>query len=419
MQGRDISVPKHVRQRVILGSKLAEAASRGLFVLFCTYRLSVVDAGQFGLAATTIGLFAFLLGYERQIDIQRQVAGRSISAIHQRMSDTLRFFAVHYAWLLPVMAVLLWKGVGWPVDIVGLIILICVAEHLSNQAYQAVLVSGRNYPLQALVSAKSCLLLLGVMGLYVINPLGFSAGLVLKVWALASLLFVVLSIWIWCAWLRLPSGASDGCRQSVLEQYRASRFHFMVGVVAVIALQADRLVVGGLLNAHDIGVYFRNVTLTALALQLFNIVFFNRLAPTIYAMARQARLSEASRMVWKDYRIFALSTLVAFFIALALNLLTGNPAARFGIDFCFLAILVVGVLLRCAADYIGLLLLSSGADSLVFRNQVVAVTFGVSALMVLAWQYGLPGALVGTLFSSVIYLWMNGLAVRHRICNLD
>ena len=409
--------PHAMRQRVIVGTKLVETISRGLFVLLCTYRLPVVDAGQFGLAATLIGMLAFLLGYERQIDLQRQVAGRSVAAIRQRMSDTLRFFAAHYSWTLPLMAILLWQGFGWSTNIVGLVIVISVAEHLSNQAYQAALVSGRNYPLQALVTAKSCLLLLGVLVLALNSPLRFTANSVLWVWTLVSLLFIALAIWIWIVWLRLPSGgfAHEERRQGVPEQYRASRLHFMVGVVAVTALQADRIVVGGMLSAHDIGIYFRNIMLTALALQLFNIVSFNRAAPAVYALVREGHVTKARRMVHKEYRLFALATLAAYTIALAINLLAGNPAARFGVDFGFLAILTLGMLFRCAADYAGLILLSTGADTTVFRNQFIAVLLGVSALLALAWQFGLLGAVACALSAPFVYFMMNWLAVRHRV----
>lgn len=408
--------PQAMRQRIIVGTKLLETIGRGIFVLFCTYRLPVVDAGQFGLAVTLIGMVAFLLGYERQIDVQRDVAGRPFAAIRQRMSDTLRFFATQYAWLLPLTAIVYWLAFGWSAGTIGLVILISVAEHLSNQSYQAVLLSGRNFPLQALAAAKTVVLLLTVLGLALAGPQPFTVDLVLLMWALVSLLFVVLATWIWMVGLRISPEEVilNGPHQGVLEQYRASRLHFMVGVVAVTALQADRLVVGGMLSAHDIGVFFRNIMVTALALQLFNIVSFNRVAPTVYALVRDGRANEGRRVVRSAYRLFAMATLVLFTIALAINLLTGDPVAQFGVDFGFLAVLTLGVLLRGAADYAGLLLLSNGKDASVFFNQTVAVAIGVTALFAMVWQFGLPGAIAGTLSTSLIYLAMNYLAVRHR-----
>lgn len=80
-------------------------------MFWCTYALPLEDAGRFGLAATIIGLLAFVLGYERYIDLQRQIAGRSSLAIRCRLAETLKFYGVHYAVVLPAVALTL--SVGW------------------------------------------------------------------------------------------------------------------------------------------------------------------------------------------------------------------------------------------------------------------------------------------------------------------
>jgi len=123
-----------------------ETFFRGLFVLVCTFWLSLEEAGRFGLFATIIGLLSFGLGYERHIDIQRQVAGRSLTAIRRRMFDTLRFFRLHYMLVLPIamLAAVVGGVTPWSVAQVFLVI---VGEHLANQAYLAVLLDRRAYPL--------------------------------------------------------------------------------------------------------------------------------------------------------------------------------------------------------------------------------------------------------------------------------
>ena len=65
-----------MRQRVILGTKLFETVARGVFVLSCTYRLPLVDAGQFGLGVTLIGLDdgSQLSGLQRLVDNDATVA---------------------------------------------------------------------------------------------------------------------------------------------------------------------------------------------------------------------------------------------------------------------------------------------------------------------------------------------------------
>jgi O-antigen/teichoic acid export membrane protein len=403
-----------MRQRVILGTKLFETVARGVFVLTCTYRLPLVDAGQFGLGVTLIGLAAFLLGYERQIDVQRAVAGHEPAVVRQRLTDTLRFFAAHFAWLLPLLGCVLWQGFGWSLAQVALAMVIMVSEHASNQSYQATLVSPRNYPLQVVAALRHGVLAAGALLLTVIEPDNFTIDHILWWWAAVSLVSLPVASWIWTVHLRLPMEAGPTQRQTVPQQYRASRLHFMVGVVAVAALQADRVVVGAVLQPADIGIYFRNVMLAGLALQVFSIVSFGRVAPTVYAMARAQDMVGVRRRVRLEYTWFALTTLVLLAIALIVNALAGYPASRLGVSGMFLSILMLGVLLRAASDYTGLLLLASGADRAVFRNQLMAVLVGVGMLLLLAWQFGLPGAIAGALPTSLAYLGLNTLALRKR-----
>lgn len=403
-----------MQHRVILGTKLFETVARGVFVLTCTYRLPLVDAGQFGLGVTLIGLAAFVLGYERQIDVQRAVAGRAPAVIRQRLSDTLRFFALHFAWLLPLLAWLLWQGFGWRPDQVALAIVIIVSEHASNQSYQATLVSPRNYPLQAVAAVRHGVLAAGALLLTTLDANSFTIDRILWWWASVSLLALPVAGWVWAVRLRLPAGAGAAQCQGIVQQYRASRLHFMVGVVAVAALQADRVVVGAALAPADIGTYFRNVMLAGLALQVFSIVSFGRVAPTVYAMARMQDMGGVRRRVRREYTWFALATLALLGLALLLHALAGYPAGRLGVSGIFLSVLMFGVLLRAAADYTGLLLLASGADRAVFQNQLIAVLIGVGILMALAWRFGLPGAIAGAVPTSLAYLGLNCLALRRR-----
>jgi hypothetical protein len=63
-----------VAHRLVV-TKLVETAARGLFMLVCIYALPLEEAGRFGLIATAVGLLAFALGFERQIDVLRRVTG--------------------------------------------------------------------------------------------------------------------------------------------------------------------------------------------------------------------------------------------------------------------------------------------------------------------------------------------------------
>jgi hypothetical protein len=409
-----------MRQRHLVSTKLLETFARGLFVLVCTYQLSLEEAGRFGLLATVIGMLSFGLGYERQIDMQRQIAGRSHSAIRLRMADTMRFVRAHYLVVLPIsMLVATWAGVpAWPLTFATVVV---VGEHLSNQAYQVVLLTPRAFPLLVASSAKNSLQLLAVLYLSWCVPEALTALTILQVWAVASIVYVAIAAIWWGLWMRvpLPQERDELPNQTLGEQYQASALHFLVGLVAVAALQIDRLVVGGVLSAAEVGIYFRHITLTSLAFQIFNIASFNRVAPGVYQHARQSAWQRAVKVVKVEYMRFAVVFTSLVFLALILGHHLPDHARLLGLQPHFVLIMTAGVLLRTAADYKGLLLLSLGSDQALFRNQASAVLLGTAGLFLLSWVFRLPGAFLGAMLTPLFYFLLNRFSVQRRYGQLE
>jgi hypothetical protein len=409
-----------MQQRYLVGTKLLETLSRGLFVLACTYLLPLEQAGSFGLLATLIGLLSFGLGFERQIDVQRQIAGRSSSAIRRRLSDTLRFFRAHYLLILP-LSMLAATLAGVPVWTVGLATIVVIGEHLSNQGYQAVLLNPRAFLLLVATATKNTLQLLVVLYLWWRKPDAFTMLVILQVWAVASIGYMVIAgVW-WASWMcePLPLQGDELPTQTIFLQYQDSSFHFLIGAVAVAALQIDRLLIAGLLDLTDVGIYFRHVTLSSLAFQVFNIASFNRVAPSIYKQARQKAWKRSAHVVKVEYTRFSLIFVGLVSLALLTDHALGHPTRRLGLVATFLIIITASVLLRTAADYKGLLLLSLGGDRDLFRNQAAAVALGGSGLFLLAWAYGLLGAFLGAVLTPMLYFLLNGLSVKRRYSQLE
>lgn len=397
-----------MRQRYLVGAKLWDTLSRGLFFLICTYRLPLEEAGRFGLLATVIGLLTFGLGYERHIDMQRQVAGRSSSAIRRRMADTLRFFRAHYLIVLPIamLSASLVGVSGWPL---GLATIVVIGEHFSIQAYLAVLLNPRAFPLLMVATAKNSLQLLAVLYLSWREPEALTTLSILQVWAVASVGYVAIAATWWRIWMREPLllQGDELPAQTLREQYRASVLHFLVGLVAVMALQVDRLVVGFVLDATEVGIYFRNVALAGLALQVFNIASFNRVTPKVYRFAREGQHERALLEVRHEWRRFALVLLGLVVSVLAINALMDDFASRWGVKTTFVVVLTSSVLFRSRADYSGVLLLSMGQDRSIFLNQSAATLLGSLITFVLAHKLGLLGAFLGGSNTQLLYMLLN------------
>jgi hypothetical protein len=401
-----------MRQRYLVVTKLFDVLSRGLFVLTCTYGLPLEEAGRFGLLITIITLISFALGFERYIDIQRQVAGRSSSAIRRRMVDTFRFFRAHYLLLLP-FAALGAASAGVSIWVFVLVTIVIVGEHISNQGYQIVLLDRRALSLLVASAAKNTLQLAIVLPLFFTpyKPLTYLP--ILQIWSVISVCYLVVAVLWWQIWMKedMSAAGDELPNQSVVEQYRASLTHFLIGVVAVAALQVDRLIVSGVLVATDIGVYFRNVALAGVALQIFNIVSFNRVAPRVYRCAREDAWKEARDLVRLEYGCFALALAGFVMATLLVDYYFDHPGRQYGLEAIFVLAITLGILLRTAADYKGLLLLSLGGDQALFRNQVAALLLGSTGLLILAWRFQLLGAFCGAVVTHFFYFVFNHFSV--------
>lgn len=402
--------------RRLVATKLFETASRGLFMLACVYGLPIEEAGRYGLFATVVGLAAFAIGFERQIDVQRRVAGLSAAVVKARFADTLRFFSAQYVLLIPALALAAWLA-GWPLPDVALGLVIVAGEHFSLQAYQAVLVSPAALPLMIAVAAKNFLQLLAVIAWPLASGERLRLEWVLNLWAISSICFLLIAALVWAYWVRAETGSREPrlASQSISQQYRASWMHFLVGVVAVAALQIDRLVVGATLSPADVGIYFRNITLAGLALQVFNVVSFNRVAPGVYMHSRNGAWGMSADTVRREYRRFAVGVVLLGTIVLGANFVLGEPLHRWHLETGFLGVMAVVVLVRAAADYDGLILLSTGGEAAVFRNQASAVLVGATALAMLSNMFGLIGAFLGALVTPATYLLLNRISVRQRL----
>jgi len=409
-----------MRQRYLVGTKLAETLFRGLFFLICIYKLPLESAGRFGLYVTFVSLCVFVLGFERYIDTQRQVAGLSPSAVRRRMADSLKFFLVQYcaALLLMGFAVLL---LGFPVSAVMLFMAVVVGEHISTQAYLAVLIAPRIYPLLLAAAVKNAVQLIAVLYPLWQGDAYLSPQYVYEIWVTASIglaLFTAVAGLLWGR-NRTPCSGDELPHQTVAQQYHASAYHLLIGVVAVAMLQMDRLVIGTTLSATDTGIYFRHIALGGLALQVFNIVSYTRVAPQIFQLGRGLAWDRASDVVTKEYRRFALLMIAAAGLSLFANQLIGNPAQRFHLEPYFLCLVIAGVLFRASADYQGLLLLTMKCDSQVLRNQIVAVVVGTACLLLLSWSFQLQGAFVGAMLLSVVYYFLNRKFAMSRIRQIE
>lgn len=405
-----------MRLRFLMGAKMLEVLTRGGCILLCTYTLPLVDSGKFGLMVAIVGMLTFLVGYERFIDIQRKVVGLPDPIVYNEIRQALKFFIFQYAAILPVTIIAVGFLVGWSPRTMVLLIFIVIGEHIGNQAYLATLIHKKTYTFLFATVVKNILMLL-LFGIGAIGyPNDFDINWVINVWSSASLLLMISVIFLWRiqVFQFKPLLNEFSTSHTVLNQYKASKMHFLAGAVAILAIQCDRFVVGAVLPEADVGVYFRNITLAAIAMQLFSIIFYSRVASDIFQLVREGHRKKARRVLFVEYGRFAFALILSMGVAWIINYILGRPASKLHIEESFLMVFLFGVALRALADYFGLLLLSIKSDGLVVTNQGLGIAFGLPCILFGAAQFGLAGAVLGTLVMPFVLLGTNYLQVRRK-----
>jgi O-antigen/teichoic acid export membrane protein len=407
-------IGQRVRDLYLVAVKLIDVAARAGFILTATYGLPIAQAGRFGLIATLVGLFAFAFNFERHIDIQRRSAGEPNPVFDRYVVQALKFFAVNWAMMVPLflLAVALWTQPGWTILILGVVVV--VGEHLSNQTYQYALINQRYYSMLLVVAVKNSVLAAVVLYTALFARDGFDLGFVMELWAIGSVLCTAaLAALFWRLRDPAPKTRPFHFRLDILGQHRASLTHFLIGLLAILILQFDRLAVGGLMSFEQTGLYFRHTLLVAFAYQAFNIASFNRITPSIYAEAKTEGVPHLHRRVLREY----LKTLVGVPLLLLLawgadRLTEGVWSERFHLSLTLMGLLLLGFVLRAAADFHALILNARHDERHILKSQGIAFVVGATLLVLLTWRFGVYGAAFAAITTSALYLLLVSRAVR-------
>ena len=385
-------------------TKLADVALRSLFVLVVLYGLPVRSTGAFGLALTLMGFFTFAVGYERYLDLQRRMVSQSALAVDKLIITTLLFYLRNYVVALPVFMGLLYFWVSLPVKQVLMFAVVSVVEHLSNEAYRITLIAPQYYRVLIAAVVKNGLLLF-CLGLLIGSGKAEIAS-VMAVWLACSMAgFFAMAFAFGLNWQFKTWRDVSGCGLAPATQYSASATHFLIGLVALAALQVDRLVSGLVLTLDQAGLYFRHVYVASFAYQLFNVASYNRLVPLVYRtlQAGQPELARRAiiREIWQLCMLFVLGLAV-----LAVVRWYGLPKipALQGLSPLLMGILFLGFFLRAMADLQAMQFHAVHLELDVFRAQAAALAVAVFANLSLGKLFGLEGAVISLIPGAGAYL---------------
>ena len=378
--------------------KLVEFGARSMLILLCIYLMPAAEAARFGTVMLFVGFFSFLVGQERYVDLQRRISALSHVDAGAAIISYGRLISVGYLLGIPLLYVLLREFAGVTNQEALLAVMVAVVEHLSQECYRIVLITDRHRVLLFGSAAKTVVVLAVVSVIAIIRGHALSLESVLFWWTAIGCMWILLSaIEIRCLVLSGQGGERIGLRTQCTRSYR----HFAIGLVAILALQADRFVAIRVLGVEELAQYFRAVMTAGAAYQILVICSFNRIALDAY---RRLRLGEHGvvRMVFRRER-------AAYLLVMIAVPLTTEAARRFlgisGIEatvppFAVVALACGSSLVRGVADFESIVLNHLHIESRVFLSHAIGLCTTVVAASTLGSTFGLRGLLCGSVVGS-------------------
>jgi O-antigen/teichoic acid export membrane protein len=394
--------------------KFVEVFTRAAFVVGTSYSLSLAGGGQFGIAVTLIGLFAFAFNWERQVDIQRRFVNASPAVFDRAIVSAVQFWGFNQLVLMPVFLLTCHLMAGLSTWQLLLAAVIVSGEHVANQTYQMALISRRYWHFISIVAGKNALVLLAVLPWVLFAPSKLTLDLVLTTWAGAQLLCVGV---VFGVWLRvkqnLPHAAPFSWRDRIFRQHRDSFTHFQIGLVAIVMLQLDRLMVGTLLRLDQAGLYFRHVLIVSFLYQFFSVAFYNRALPAIFSEAKRGSLIPVKRRIVRELAVVFALVIGAILCAIALDLALGHAVIqKYHLSIPLALMLVGGALARGTADLIGAICHARMREVLILRAQTIALVTGIVLQVAFSISFGVFGTAAASSLASLLYLVLAYRAVH-------
>lgn len=390
----------------LVAIKFIEVFTRAAFIVGTSYSLKLSGAGQFGIVATLVGLFAFAFNWERQTDIQRRYVDAAPEVFDRAVVAAVQFWGFNQIALMPFFLIACaWMAhlSAWQLCLAAVIV---SCEHVANQTYQMALISKRYWHFITIVAVKNVAVLLAILPYVIFFPSKLTIDYALTIWAIGQALcaMIVFAIWLHRK-IDAPHERRFTFRERIFQQHRDSFTHFQIGFVAILMLQFDRLTVGLLLPLDQAGLYFRHILMVSFIYQFFNVAFYNRLLPGIFADAKTGMITDIKGRLWRE--LFVIYAIVALGVgaAIGLDLLCGRAiSTKYQLSYLLGSILVIGALMRVTADFFSALCHTRMLERLILHAQIIALMIGGLLLGGMSWYLGVIGTGLASMIASALYL---------------
>lgn len=368
------------------------------------YFLPVELSGQFGFLTLLFSLFATFYGFERYVSLQRQIVNESDEFAIKELASVLKFYLINFAIAIPVLILFIKTKTFDNWFLILCCLLISFVEHISNSVYNISIVYVRFLKGMPIIIIKN-ILLLAVAAVLIISKKSNPLETIIIVWAVISLIQIV---YFTRAFFKLINIFKIDFWKfdinELLSQYKFAYINFFIGIVAVLSLQADRLIVGISFNSTITGMYFRHVSLISILYQLFNIVSYNRLLPNVFLHAKTESFEFLKKIISKEYlRALAAVALGISCFMIAYYFFAKPIFEYFHIDLKTLVILLAIFSIRIYADYRAMILNALHLELKTLIFQVISLMLGILLMFILIPTFKVNGVLISSFIATLTY----------------
>lgn len=368
------------------------------------YFLPIELSGKFGFLTLLFSLFATFYGFERHVSLQRQIVNESDEIVINKFASVLKFYLINFVIAIPFLILLIKTKTFDNWFLILCCLLISFVEHISNSVYNISIVYEKFLKGMPIIIIKNIVLLFVAAFLIIFNKSN-PLEIVIIIWAIVSLMQI---IYFGKTFYRLTKKFKIDLLKfefkNVSNQYKFAYINFFIGLVAVLSLQADRLIVGVSFNSTDTGMYFRHVSIISILYQLFYITSYNKLLNGVFSKAKTETYDIIIAIVNKEYKrdlIFILSGIVV--ITIIYSFFSHFIFNKFHIKLSILIFLLFVFLIRIYADFRSMVLNAYHLENVILKYQTISLGIGILLMIILIPFLGLNGVLASSLISNCVY----------------
>jgi O-antigen/teichoic acid export membrane protein len=397
--------------------RLFSVGGKVLLMLYLAEYFSLVELGIYGLFVATNTIAIYVAGFEFYTFTTREILTVDRAEWPRAVASQLRFHAVAYLALGPMIAVVFALGV-LPSRTAGWFCLVLICTHATQELYRLLIASSRPLAAYAVSACAHGVWVFPVMGLGLVWPAARNLDVVFGGWAVGAFAATVGGL----AMLRrlgLLDRRATGSWALVRRGMKVSWMFFVVALCFRLIDLSDRYFIQWFLGESQVGVYTLYGSVARVLQDLVFTGFVAAVFPSFVAayQHRDAEEFAARRRQLRRAVIAATAALVPCFVVgvHALLAILDKPAFRAELTSYYILIAAAAVsALTLIPQYS---LYAWRRDRVILQAAVLGAAANVALNAVLVPRLGLTGAAIATLAAVALIAAYELIAksrVRHR-----